>query len=144
MNKNILIGLVAFGGLILVASLFSAYEEKEVLVEEVEALALTETVTSNFPTYPQASVNTFNESINDEGRLSFSISLISEDSIAEINHWYREVLNQNGWSIKSDRKVAGYQIIQGENENLYTSMQAASGEGGIVVISQQAHIRPIE
>ena len=64
-------------------------------------------------------------------------------TIAEINEWYRGGMSADGWSIKSDKNVAGYQIIQAENENLFTSMQAANGnEPGSAVISQQIQVRP--
>ena len=145
MNKNILMGVVAFGGLVIVSSLlFNSTPEEGAVSEEDMEVVLAESLVSNFPLYPNATTNTFNESINDEGRVSFSVSLITDDSIQEINDWYREALGQGGWSIKSDRNVGGYQIIQGENGNIYTSMQAAGGEGGTAIISQQAQIRPIE
>jgi hypothetical protein len=144
MNKHILIGVVAFGGLVLVSSLFLGSSPEVAEVEEAEETVLPESVTANFPTYPGTRINSVSESINDDGRVAYSISLISQDSIRDINDWYREALSQSGWSIKSDRNVGGYQIIQGENANLYTSMQAANGEGGTAIISQQAQIRPIE
>ena len=48
----------------------------------------------------------------------------------------------NGWSIKSDKNVAGYQIIQGENNNLYTSLQVANGtKENELIISQNLKVR---
>ena len=145
MSKNILLGVVAFGGLVLLATLLPKNPTAEVennQPEEVVAPTLQSAVTANFPTYPNSSVSNSRESTGDDGRIFYSISLVTDDSISSVNTWYREALSQNGWSITSDKNVAGYQIIQAEKENLFTSMQTAKGENGTAMISQQAQIRP--
>ncbi|MCA9357453.1 hypothetical protein H6784_05720 [Candidatus Nomurabacteria bacterium] len=145
MNKNVLIGIAAFGGLVLITALLPDTPTTEVEntpTEEVNPPTLQNEVTVNFPTYPNATVSHSRESTGDDGRVFYSISLTTGASITDINDWYREALSQNGWSIKSDKNVAGYQIIQAEKNNLFTSMQAANGAGGTAVISQQAQIRP--
>jgi len=65
----------------------------------------------------------------------------SSDSTSDVNEWYREALSSGGWSIKSYRNIGGYQLIQGESERFYTSMQAANAEAGKVRISQQATVK---
>lgn len=144
MKKNVLMGVAAFGGLLLVVSLLPETPQAEVTnepTEEVATLTLPNGV-ANFPTYPGAQVTKSSETTNDEGKVFYSFSLVTTDPISEINDWYRKALSQGGWKIKSDKNVAGYQIIQSENGNLYTSMQAANGEKGTAVISQQAQVRP--
>tara|TARA_B100002051_G_scaffold276795_2_gene328279 strand:+ start:3093 stop:3515 length:423 start_codon:yes stop_codon:yes gene_type:complete len=140
MDKKIIIGIVAFGGLVL---LFNSGSDNPALEESPEEHA-TQTISMppEFPTYPNSQVIQVNETFGEDGRTFYSISLETTDSVKEVNDWYREALNQNGWGIKSDKNVAGYQIIQSENNNLYTSMQAAGGrETEKVTISQQAQIR---
>jgi hypothetical protein len=143
MNKNIIIAIAALGGLILIATLLPKTPEKsETDIPMEEKVTLPTEVASNFPTYPNAVISNSTETTGDDGRIFYSISLESKSTIAEINDWYREALSINGWNIKSDRNVGGYQIIQGEKDNLYTSMQAASAEDDKVTISQQARITP--
>tara|TARA_B100000745_G_C20100421_1_gene376374 strand:- start:72 stop:518 length:447 start_codon:yes stop_codon:yes gene_type:complete len=146
MNKNILLGIAAFGGLILVGVMLKdtpepisegTYQE----VDEVATITLPDTMPVQIPVHPYVAVQTVRESEN-EGTDYISFSVAAEATKREVNDWYRDALSQNGWNIISDKNVAGYQIIQGENENLYTSMQAAGGDGGTVVISQQVQIRP--
>ncbi len=144
MNKNVLIGIAAFGGLVLIALLLPntpAEETQDIVAEENNETSLPSKVTNTFPTYPNTTTSESNETVGDEGKIYYSISLQTEDSIEEINEWYRQALSTNGWSIKSDKNIAGYQIIQGEKDNLYTSMQAATGEDNKFIISQQAQIR---
>lgn len=91
---------------------------------------------SQFPMYPGAEVKSFIKSDTADAQTA-SLSLSTTDSISQVNEWYRGAMAQNGWSIQSDRNVGGYTILQAENGPLYTSMQAARGEGNEIVISQQ-------
>lgn len=145
MKKNVLLATAAFGGIILIALLLPETPTEEITSpesEEIVAPILPSEVTSAFPTYPGAAVSRADKSTGDEGKIFYSISLETKDPIIDINEWYREALSHGGWKIKSDRNIGGYQIIQGERGNLFTSMQAANGEAGVVTISQQAQIRP--
>ncbi len=145
MNKNILIGITAFGGLILIGSLLlsnSTNEVEDLSAAETTVPTLQSEVAANFPTYPNANILRSDESKGGDGRIFYSIGLTTDASIADINTWYREALSLNGWAIKSDKNVAGYQIIQAEKDNLFTSMQAANNGDGTVAISQQAQVRP--
>jgi hypothetical protein len=141
MNKNILIGVVAFGGLVLLATLLP--KDPEAVTEVVTADLSEETVSTEvlaqFPTYPQASIKSSKETSQDSAKIYYAFVLETSDPIASINDWYEEALSQNGWTIKSNKNVGGYQIIQGTKDNLYTSMQAANTTDNKVTISQQAY-----
>jgi hypothetical protein len=142
MNKNIIIGLVALGGLILITNLLPNEPDPETITKD-ETANLSNLVTNNFPIYPQTKVLNQSETANEDGRTFYSFNLEAKASIKEINEWYRKALSQDGWSIKSDKNVAGYQIIQAEKDNLFTSIQAAGGPASdISIISQQAQIKP--
>jgi len=143
MNKNILIGVAAFGGLLLIAVLLPKTSNNNGVLDP----SLAETIQSDeaislFPTYPDTTVSNYRKSNSDDSRIFYSFTLTSEDSVKEINEWYRNALASDGWSIKSDKNVAGYQIIQGDKGNLHTSMQASVGESGTITISQQGQVRP--
>lgn len=145
MNKNVLFGIAAFGGLLLIASLFLGGSpespNQESQSEAGDVATLPENFDSRFPLYPGSEVVAVRES-EGEDSYDISISLSAEATKAEVHDWYRDALKKNGWSIKSDKNVAGYQIIQGENENLYTSLQtASSNEAGYVIISQHAKVK---
>lgn len=147
MSKNILIGVVAFGGIAIVSSLVfngnedSANENYDETVSVEEVLKIPRDISSQFPIYQEAELDNLRDTDGDTAR-DLSLSLVTNSSIKDVNDWYRSALSTNGWSIKSDKNVAGYQIIQGENNNLYTSMQAANGTvAGTVVISQHLKIR---
>jgi hypothetical protein len=145
MSKNVLLGIAAFGGLVLIGILLTnTPNDTKAPVnngQPMEVASLPENMPANIPIYPGAAVDSVNDYPGGENR-NITLSLIAEASITEVNEWYREALSQNGWFIKSDKNVAGYQIIQGENANLYTSMQAAnSGEAEKVRISQSVIIR---
>ena len=145
MNKNIVLGIVVFGGLLVVGTMLSnnprSGEVDQVNQEEVAGVQIPDRFSSVIPVHPYLEIKSARESSKD-GTDFLSISVVAEATKAEVNEWYRDVLSQNGWKIKSDKNVAGYQIIQAENGNLFTSMQAANGnEPGTVIISQQAQIR---
>jgi len=144
MKKNILIGIVAFGGLLLITSVLPN-------TKNTEELNRAETGTSDipslsgdllvFPIYPEANIKNVNDTDGTTAR-DVSVSLGAHDSKNDIYDWYRDALSSNGWSIKSDKVVAGYRIIQSENNNLYTSLQVGSGaEGDELIISQHLKIR---
>lgn len=147
MNKNIILGLVAFGGLILVSSLvFDKPAQDSSAVEETSNETTEVKIPSDipaFPIYPGVEVLRVSDSEGETSRdISLSLNVLATKN--EIHDWYREELKKNGWHIKSDKNVAGYQIIQGENDgsNLYTSLQVVNGEKeGFVVISQSLKIR---
>jgi hypothetical protein len=94
---------------------------------------------ANIPLYSESELTSIRESMTDTST-DYSLQLLTEDSVADVNTWYRGALQSNGWTITSDRVIAGYTIIQGENGNLFTSMQAARGAEG-TVISQQVKVR---
>ncbi|MFA7216808.1 MAG: hypothetical protein WC095_02405 [Candidatus Paceibacterota bacterium] len=146
MNKNIIIGVAALGGILLVGALFSktSQDSKENIKIEKgsDVVTLSEKIPAQIPIYPYTKVRNSTES-SQNGKDYFSFSISAKATIAEVNDWYREALGQNGWRITGDENIAGYQIIKGENQNLYTSMQVANGdESGTVIISQQVQIRP--
>jgi hypothetical protein len=146
MNKNVLIGIAAFGGLLLVASMFGGDKEdaQDGAVVEAPANAIPADLPTNIPIYPDTTVVTVRDTDGDDAR-SVSLSLVADTTVEEVNAWYAAELAANGWGIKSDKTVAGYRIIQGENENLYTSMQAAGTEApGKIMISQQIKVRVVE
>jgi hypothetical protein len=141
MNKKITIALAVVLGIILISTLVSSPEE--VLVVDTKTDILPSAVTNDFPTYPDTTLINQSQTTGEDGRIFYSFSLEAEASIKEINEWYRESLSRGGWTIKSDRTIAGYQVIQAEKENLFVSMQAAGGSSSNTsVISQQAQIRP--
>lgn len=144
MKKHAVLALALGGGLILLTLLLSdtTTTDEAMLTEEAETATLPVAVRSQFPTYPAAVVVNSQQTDNDEGTTFYSLSLSTDHSITQINDWYREALSHGGWSIKSDKNLGGYQIIQAEKANLYTSVQAATAEDGSVTISQQAQIRP--
>lgn len=148
MKRNTLIGLVAIVGLAGVGTALlskdtSSKPEGEVLeVKEDTTKTLPSEVTDNFPLYPKAEISKFTNSAGEDGRIFYTVSLVSADEISTINTWYRQAFGQNGWSLEGDNNVGGYQIIKGQKDNLVSSMQAAKGEAGKVVISQQIQIRP--
>jgi hypothetical protein len=144
MNKNILIGVAAFGGLALVASLALSNKNTEQVKEPQIVAPAPLSIPGDlpaFPIYTNSTVVTVTDTSGDTAR-DVSVSLSTTDTKNDIYDWYREALNSNGWSIKSDKNVAVYQIIQGENNNLYTSLQVASGSNeNELIISQQMKVR---
>lgn len=75
------------------------------------------------------------------GSRDYTVSLLTDSSIDDVNSWYRKELSMNGWHITGDNNVGGYQIIKGEKDNYYTSIQAAGTGDDRVRISQQIKIR---
>ena len=140
MSKNVLLGIVAFGGLVLVSLLLPDSSSDVTVNTESESTELV--MPANIPNFPiyDATLTSVRDSDGEEAR-NISLTLQTEATKQDIHEWYRQALSQDGWSIKSDKNVAGYQIIQAENLNLYTSLQTANGEGGTVVITQHLKIR---
>jgi len=141
MNKAWLLGIVVVGGILLISSVWLGSNE----TDDSEFTPPTQTVPTafdnQFPIYPEATVINVQESAVENSQ-DASLGLDAIATIPEVNDWYREALSQNGWSITSDRNVAGFQIIQAEKDNLFTSVQAANGSTpDIVRISQQLKIR---
>ena len=143
MNKSALLAIAALGGLILIGvSLKKDDNQKDILKDQaqIDSKSIPSDI-SMIPVFPGVQVLNVNDVQSEEAR-DISLSLNVEASISDINDWYRKSLSENGWSIKSDKNIAGYQIIQGENNNLYTSIQAANGDNlGFARISQQIKIR---
>ncbi len=143
MNKSVILAIVALGGLILIGvSLKKDDSQKDILKDQtqIDTKSIPSDI-SMIPVYPGAQVLNTNDVQGEESR-DISLSLGVKASISDINDWYRKSLSENGWSIKSDKNIAGYQIIQGENNNFYTSIQAANGDDlGFARISQQIKIR---
>ncbi len=139
MNKFVLLAIVAFGGLILITT----SSDKDVAVQE-DVVMEVQTIPSDIPSvpiYPGVNILSVNDTDSDKSR-DVSLSLEVNAPISKINEWYAKALSEGGWTIKSNKNVGGYQIIQGENANLYTSMQAANGdEAGSVIISQHIKVR---
>lgn len=141
MNKSVLMGIVALGGLILIVAVLpdkTGVENNQENKQEESVVLAVPTDLPGFPIYP-GEVRSVRDTDGETAR-DVSVTIATSDSIKDINDWYREVLSQGGWSIKSDKNVAGYQIIQGENNNLYTSMQSAKN-GEEVLISQHLKVR---
>jgi hypothetical protein len=143
MKKSVLLGMAAFGGLILVSMVLSNDDGPTTGTpdETPAAPTIPADFAGQFPLYPDSTVVNVREN---EGETSFDASVGLETTATrdEIHTWYREALSQNGWGIKSDKNVAGYQIIQGEKDNLYTSLQVAGGDDPDTQrISQQLKIR---
>jgi len=144
MKKNVLIGVVAFGGLLLIALLLPNTKNPEELTKVDTNTPEIPSIPGDllvFPIYPNAKVESVNDTDGSTAR-DVSVSLSTLDSKDAIYTWYRTALSSNGWSIKSDKNVAGYQIIQAENSNLYTSLQVGSGtKDGELLISQHLKVR---
>ena len=147
MNKNMAIGVGICGGLLLVVFSFLHIPVEDEIATKDDMKGDTHTSMSipqdipSFPIYPNIFVENVDDVDSDTAR-DISLSLNTAGSAEAVNTWYREQLSQNGWSIKSDTNVAGYQIIQGEKDTLYTSIQATKGsEAGTVNISQHLKVR---
>lgn len=146
MSKNQILTLAAFGGIILISIMLNKSSDDQVAATQgvnnsPTAVTVSSEVLAAFPIYPGAKIERSSQSESEKSR-DVSLSLSAKATITDVNKWYREALGQNGWSIKSDKNVAGYQILQGEKDNLYTSTQVANGDvAEEVVISQLLKIR---
>lgn len=142
MNKKTLIIVVIIIGLALLASLWQKSPSSDTQEQPAKTndISLSDKSISDIPFYPNATTKSARETSRDAEKIHFAFTLETNDSIADINDKYRALLSTNGWTIKSDKNIAGYQIIQGVKEGFYTSMQAAKGDDGKVLITQQAYV----
>jgi hypothetical protein len=143
MNKNILIAIAAVGGLLLIASMTPAKTDGNKTNRPTETLSdtISDQSMPAVPQYPNSTMISSKETSRDASKIHYAFVLETSDSISDINEWYRNALSNGSWSIKSDKNIGGYQLIQGETERFYTSVQAANTEEGKVRISQQAYVR---
>ena len=146
MNKNIILGIVAIGGLILVGVFIGNKPKNNSLVDNkvvnVSPMEIPRDIPT-FPIYPGSEVTKVSDTDGEQSR-DISVSLSARATKNEVYDWYREALKINDWHIKSDENIAGYQIIQGENDKdkLYTSLQVANGASeGMVTINQHLKVR---
>lgn len=146
MNKNILIGVVALGVLLLAGSQLLNKDKNEEATNESqnESVAQTEGGTDfrnlGVPVHAGETISA-SQNNNDPEAEWTTVVIKAGSSIADINEWYRSELSSNGWSIKRDQNIGGYQVIQGEKDNLYTTLQASnSEEEGFSTITQQIKI----
>ncbi len=109
--------------------------------EQDETVYMPAGIPSNIPMFPGSELTQAKETLGETSN-DYTITLSAQASVEDINTWYREAMQINDWNIKSDKTVAGYTIIQAENENLYTSMQATKAKKPeTTTISQQIKIR---
>lgn len=145
MSKKLIIGIAVLGALILINILVrsnAGNQADSVKTVGSAEVVLPEEVSTNFPTYPNTKVSNTDKTEGGDGRIFYSLRLEARSSVSEINVWYRDALSTDGWSIKSDRNIGGYQLIQAEKDNLFTSVQAAKGEAeNTSIVSQQIQIR---
>lgn len=143
MSKPVLFGIAAFGGIVLIAVLLGlrTSDPQAVAPLDTESQEVTR-LPDGIPLFPiyDAEVTNVRDALGSDSR-DISVSLRAPETMADIHAWYREALSKDGWRITSDKNVAGYQIIQAEKENLYTSLQTARGEADTVIISQHLKIR---
>lgn len=79
---------------------------------------------ANVPIYPDAYLNDSEEIVSD-GVRDITLSLITSDTIADANTWYRSALKENGWTLVSDTTVDENVLIEGEKDDLKIFMQAS-------------------
>lgn len=146
MNTKILIGVVVLGGLFAFVA-FNASNKSEQTAEintdeQTEEVAIPKDIPSHVPMYPDSILESSN-AVEQETEGNTTLSLVTTDSVADVNTWYRGALNAEGWAVTSDRTVGGYVLLEGENENIKVFMQAANtGDGtGTVTITQRIRIR---
>lgn len=144
MNKKLLVGIGAFGGLLLIAGLALKTTPQETPQGKTESTQGNEspTIPHDIPYFPiyDGSITQNSDTDSEESR-DISLTIKTDATKEDIYEWYRKKLRENGWSIKSDKNIGGYQIIQGENGNLYTSFQTAPSDDGFTIISQHLKIR---
>jgi len=141
MKKNILMAIAALGGLVLIALLLADTPTDSTNDQNEEAAATTlPTDIPGFPIYPNKTIESVTDTTSETAR-DVSLSLHTTDSMTDIHDWYRSAFKQGSWSIKSDKNIGGYQMIQAEKDNLFTSLQTASGDANTVVITQHLKIR---
>lgn len=100
--------------------------------------SLPEDLPASIPLFPEGSIDRVQDTGEDTRTISFQI--VVDATIEEINEWYRNAMQRDGWSMKSDQQIGPYTLLQAENGELYTSMQAANAENGLVRITQVVRI----
>lgn len=143
-NKAIAL-LVASVVTIISAVFLIKTDNEKALVEDQSNENTVETKTnivlpSGFPSYPEAKIENLTESIGETGHHDYSFRLMTSDSEAEIFDWYLGYFKENGWTLKSDKVVVMYRIIEAEKDNLYMTFQVA-GDGDQFAISQRNRVR---
>lgn len=148
MKIKIILTVLIIGGLTTIVAISDFGKNKETPSEISEVvqnqdsteLSLPSDFPADIPMYPGSILKNSQES-NSETERNITLSLVTEDSVSDVNTWYRGALNQNGWAITSDNNVGGYVLLKGENQNLTIFMQAANNEDGLVTITQRVRIR---
>lgn len=148
MQTNIIIGVLAVGGLFLLVTLFAlpgtnapdvAVTQEEGTAQET-ASVLPADMPTDVPMYPGAVLVRSQESEH-EGVRNITLTLSTPDSVPDVNMWYRGALSENGWAVTSDKNVGGYILLKGEKENVATFTQSANGENNTVTITQRIQIK---
>lgn len=97
---------------------------------------------SGFPSYPEAKMENLTESVGETGHHDYSFMLKTPDSEDKIFAWYLGYFKENGWTLKSDKVVVMYRIIEAEKDNLYMTFQVAA-DGNQSSISQRNRVRAV-
>lgn len=146
MNKNILIGVVALGVLLLAGSLLLNKDRGGETTNDSQNEGVSQTESGvdfrslGVPVHAGETISA-SQNNNDPEAEWTTVVVKAKSSTTDINEWYRNELSSNGWSIKRDQNIGGYQVIQGGKDNLYTSIQAAnSEEEGFSTITQQIKV----
>ena len=141
MIKNVLIGIAALGGLLVVSMILQDTAQAPENIEEESSPIIPAYFSGQFPIYQEGLVQRVSESEGENSK-DVTLTISATASIKEVNQWYADAFGGGDWSIKSDKNVAGYRVIQAENGNLYTSMQAANAaESSKVNITQHLKIK---
>ncbi len=141
MQTKLIIGVVAIGGVFLLVALMNGGKDAPVTQGMAETKTENTTMTAvtvpadmptDVPMYPGA-VLTAVQDVSQSDARNITLSLLTPDSVADVNTWYRGALKTNGWAVTSDKNVGGYVLLKGERENVAVFMQAANGENGVVI-----------
>jgi hypothetical protein len=137
MKTNLIIGVVAIGGLFLLVALMSGGKNDTIVTSdtsktETAAVKVPADMPTNVPMYPGSVVTGVNDQTNN-GKRNITLQLLTPDSVADVNTWYRGALKSDGWAITSDKTIGGYVLLESERENVSIYMQAANGNGGVMI-----------
>ncbi len=142
MNKNILLGVGAVVGIVVLMMFFNKNDNDQMsdtgTVVQDESVATMPEDMPEVPMYPGLTVREVDDTESETER-NVTLTLATADSVTDVNNWYLEALNQDGWDITSNQNVGGYQLLRSERDNVTTFMQAAGGEETIV--TQRVRIR---
>ncbi len=135
-SKLLFLGFLLVLGIIAGCSSDSAPVKKE----KVEKFFFPENFPADIPIYPSSTLSNFRD-YEDEESWGASFALVGIGSVADVYGWYYDAMTSNGWTLKSDKTVAGYRILKAEKNNLYTTIQATKGsEENSYRISQQVKV----